>query len=125
MRKVVVMMLVLFMLMLVVAQADDSSKTPTASPSTPFLPQNNVKHDCYDQCVVQLCTVKQLLPSFYVLCLKTCRLGCTQSPPQTRDAIYDCTVACAESMSTKLDSDSSKVKGDYVEACYNNCKKKY
>ena len=95
-------MVVLFMLMLVVAQADDSSKIPAASSSTPFLPQD--KPDCYNQCVVLLCIAKRLLPTFFVICLNSCRTKCTQPPSQARDAIYYCTVACAESMSTKLGS---------------------
>ncbi|XP_062155117.1 uncharacterized protein LOC133863148 [Alnus glutinosa] len=96
----------------VLEHADDSS-------STLSLPQDEHAGDCNKFCVDK-CYLEKHVPKNYNMCLDLCKKYFLQ--PLSYD-IYHCTSACAASMSTKLGSGAEKDNGDYVEICYNNCKK--
>ncbi|XP_059459265.1 uncharacterized protein LOC132188747 isoform X2 [Corylus avellana] len=126
MRSFSVMMVLALMLVLVAAQAahycaqEPSSSAPSPSTPSTLSPQDGDAGDCDKSCADK-CHIEKCIPKHYKICIALCKLHCEH--PLSYD-IYHCTSACAASMSaTKLGSDEDKVKGDYVDICYNNCKK--
>ncbi|KAG7997737.1 hypothetical protein I3843_01G224800, partial [Carya illinoinensis] len=64
------------------------------------------------------CWIWKHVPTHYAICLDLCKGHCKQFT--VSDAIHNCTFACADSMATKFGSD----KEDYVDVCFNKCRKK-
>ncbi|KAE7999213.1 hypothetical protein FH972_003668 [Carpinus fangiana] len=121
MRSVLVMTVFVTMLVLVVAQVDDSSSItpPAPSPPSTFSPQQ-VVGSCDSLCELR-CFLQRGIPQLYQFCLQLCKLTCPISgggppiptpptPPPSSFAVHHY---------------EEKVKGDYVQNCYNNCKKNY
>ncbi|XP_041020151.1 uncharacterized protein LOC121261753 [Juglans microcarpa x Juglans regia] len=125
MGRVLAMMVALSMVVLVVAQRDESfwkkpEPEPTPSPPSPpeeAPPGGGGGDDCGKDCELK-CWIWQHVPKHYAICLDLCKVHCKQFT--ISDATYNCTFACADSMAaTKFGSD----KEDYVDVCFNKCRK--
>ncbi|XP_042970979.1 small cysteine and glycine repeat-containing protein 8-like [Carya illinoinensis] len=140
MGRVLAMMVALSMVALVVAQSREESfwKEPEPTPSPPSPPEEAPPaggggggggggsgggggggggDDCGKDCEVT-CWIWKHVPTHYAICLDLCKGHCKQFT--VSDAIHNCTFACADSMATKFGSD----KEDYVDVCFNKCRKK-
>jgi hypothetical protein len=80
---------------------DSSSTTPSPTPSTLSLQQDEHADDC-DKLCADLCHLeKYCVPKHYNMCLDLCKKHCLHP---LSFATYHCTFACVDSMSTKLGS---------------------
>ncbi|KAF5453024.1 hypothetical protein F2P56_027971 [Juglans regia] len=137
MRRVVVVVYFAMLVLVLVAQAhqfeESSSSTGQLAPisSVASLPGDEGKSkppapgracDGIYTCPAK-CWVFRHDPKHYVVCVELCKKHCKDGGPALSDDIYTCTLACADSMPTRqLDSDHA-VGGDYVETCFQKCKK--
>ncbi|XP_041019991.1 uncharacterized protein LOC121261608 [Juglans microcarpa x Juglans regia] len=132
------MMVLITMLVLALAQVkasnpivpprmlrEESNPPPYKLLSTPNFPSSasqlsdSQPADCTQICA-QRCKPLEIFPPKFTLCYEACMLLCSQPPLPS--AIFDCTLDCAESMSTDSRSDAEKVQ-DYIHTCSNTCKK--